>query len=213
MYKRLWAWSLLLTLLVGACGRYFHTPLQPASRQAEGMTVNDDGSITYALDRLSINLKPMTDEELTASPPGQTCPTTPIPLASGLPRATSGRRRGLPSLDSKSTTINIQGQDRSAQRPHCRGQHPAVRGAELRSIISVFSVVLAGPHGARAQDLSSPHGRAQADAVQRGLGLQRQRRTGVFSLPRPRRRCPGDPSTHRKHRLALRLCRRPGRGT
>ena len=68
MYKRLWAWSLLLTLL--ACGRYFHTPLQPASHQAEGMIVNDDGSITYALDRLSIELKPMTDAELNRLAPG-----------------------------------------------------------------------------------------------------------------------------------------------
>ena len=70
MDKRLWAWSLLLTLLLGACGRYFHTPLQPASHQAEGMTVNDDGSITYALDRLSIELKPMTDAELNRLAPG-----------------------------------------------------------------------------------------------------------------------------------------------
>ena len=70
MYKRLWAWFVLLTLLAGACGRYFHTPLQPASHQAEGMTINDDGSITYALDRLSIELKPMTDEELNRLAPG-----------------------------------------------------------------------------------------------------------------------------------------------
>lgn len=70
MYKRLWAWSLLLIPLVGACGRYFHTPLQPASRQAEGMTINDDGSIAYALDRLSIELKPMTDAELNRLAPG-----------------------------------------------------------------------------------------------------------------------------------------------
>lgn len=70
MYKRLWPWFALLFLL-GACGRYFHTPLQPASRQAEGMTVNDDGSVTYALDRLSIELKPMTDAELNRLAPGR----------------------------------------------------------------------------------------------------------------------------------------------
>ena len=70
MHKRLWACSLLLILLLGACGRYFHTPLEPANRQAEGMTVNDDGSITYALDRLSIELKPMTDAELNRLAPG-----------------------------------------------------------------------------------------------------------------------------------------------
>ena len=77
MYKRLWAWSVLLPLLLGACGRYFHTPLQPVSHQAEGMTVNDDGSITYALDRLSINLKPMTDEELNRLAPGRDLSNNP----------------------------------------------------------------------------------------------------------------------------------------
>lgn len=70
MDKRLWACFALLFLLLAACGRYFHTPLQPSNRQAEGMTVNDDGSITYALDRLSIELKPMTDEELNRLAPG-----------------------------------------------------------------------------------------------------------------------------------------------
>ena len=55
---------LLLSLAFSGCGRYFHTPLQPSERQDEGMTLNDDGSITYTRDRLSINLKPMTDGEL-----------------------------------------------------------------------------------------------------------------------------------------------------
>ncbi len=58
-------WLLLpAALLLGACGRYFAGPLQPADAQAEGMTVNDDGSITYQLDRLEITLKPMTDAQL-----------------------------------------------------------------------------------------------------------------------------------------------------
>ncbi|NKB68212.1 MAG: hypothetical protein GKR89_14215 [Candidatus Latescibacteria bacterium] len=55
---------LVLLLSFGACGRYFPGPLQPIEQQGEGMTVNDDGSITYQLDRLAINLKPMTDAEL-----------------------------------------------------------------------------------------------------------------------------------------------------
>ena len=57
-------WPLLLLFALSACGRYFHTQLKPTDRQSEGMTVNDDGSVTYALDRLSIELKPMTDAEL-----------------------------------------------------------------------------------------------------------------------------------------------------
>ena len=54
----------ILLVVLSACGRYFPDPLQPAAKQAEGMSINDDGSITYELDRLSINLKPMTDAEL-----------------------------------------------------------------------------------------------------------------------------------------------------
>ena len=57
-------WPLLLLLSVVSCGRYFHTPLIPANHQSEGMAVNDDGSVTYRLDRLAIELKPMTDAEL-----------------------------------------------------------------------------------------------------------------------------------------------------
>ncbi len=57
-------WILVTLLLATACGRYFPTSLQPSQQQAEGMAVNDDGSITYALDRLGITLKPMTDAEL-----------------------------------------------------------------------------------------------------------------------------------------------------
>ena len=55
---------LFVALACSSCGRYFHTPLEPTARQEEGMTLNDDGSITFTRDRLSINLKPMTDDEL-----------------------------------------------------------------------------------------------------------------------------------------------------
>ena len=51
-------------LLLSACGRYFAGPLLPADAQPEGMTVNDDGSVTYQLDRLEITLRPMTDAQL-----------------------------------------------------------------------------------------------------------------------------------------------------
>jgi hypothetical protein len=56
--------TLATLLLFSACGRYFPSALEPAQQQTEGMAVNDDGSITYALDRLAITLKPMTDAEL-----------------------------------------------------------------------------------------------------------------------------------------------------
>jgi len=54
----------VLIFLASGCGRYFPQPLRPAPQQAEGMTINDDGSVTYALERLAITLKPMTDAEL-----------------------------------------------------------------------------------------------------------------------------------------------------
>ena len=58
-------WILTATVFaISGCGRYFPTALQPAAGQAEGMTANDDGSITYELDRLAITLRPMTDAEI-----------------------------------------------------------------------------------------------------------------------------------------------------
>ena len=60
--RGLWLVGILLAL--GGCGRYFPQDLRPVSQQAEGMVVNDDGSVTFNLDRLAINLKPMTDAEL-----------------------------------------------------------------------------------------------------------------------------------------------------
>ena len=57
-------WMAGILLVLSGCGRYFPQDLQPVPKQADGMTVNDDGSITYTLGRLAINLKPMTDAEL-----------------------------------------------------------------------------------------------------------------------------------------------------
>lgn len=57
-------WIAVLIFLVSGCGRYFPQPLRATPQQAEGLTVNDDGSVTYALERLAITLRPMTDAEL-----------------------------------------------------------------------------------------------------------------------------------------------------
>ncbi len=56
--------AVLTATMMSGCGRYFPTPFQPAPQQPAGMTVNDDGSVTYDLDRLAITLRAMTDEEL-----------------------------------------------------------------------------------------------------------------------------------------------------
>jgi hypothetical protein len=56
--------AVVALVLAPACGRYFPTSFRPVHEQVEGMTVNDDGSITYDLERLAITLRPMTDEEL-----------------------------------------------------------------------------------------------------------------------------------------------------
>lgn len=61
--RRLWILSVLLIVLPG-CGRYFAGPLRPTTEQTTSMTVNDDGSVTYAQDRLEVTLRPMTDPEL-----------------------------------------------------------------------------------------------------------------------------------------------------
>lgn len=57
-------WMVGILVVFAGCGRYFPQDLQPVAQQAEGMIVNDDGSITYILDRLTVNLRPMTDAEL-----------------------------------------------------------------------------------------------------------------------------------------------------
>ena len=60
--RRFWILGLLAAL--GGCGRYFAGPLRPTAQQASSVEVNDDGSVTYALNRLSISLQPMSDAQL-----------------------------------------------------------------------------------------------------------------------------------------------------
>jgi len=59
--------ALALSSLLGGCGcRYLARPLEPAAANsaASGMQVSDDGTVTYAQDRLEIGVRPVTDEEL-----------------------------------------------------------------------------------------------------------------------------------------------------
>ncbi|MGY8823940.1 MAG: hypothetical protein ACKVJG_08380, partial [Candidatus Latescibacterota bacterium] len=56
-----------LIFMVGfqGCGYHYYTgPLRPGDEQTESMSVADDGTITFELDRFEVHLKPMTDEEL-----------------------------------------------------------------------------------------------------------------------------------------------------
>ena len=57
---------LLLTVIwLGGCGYYYYTgPLRPENKQADSMSVADDGTISFVQDRLEIDLKPMTADEL-----------------------------------------------------------------------------------------------------------------------------------------------------
>lgn len=57
--------ALVLLALVG-CGRYFSGPIAPApeDRQEAYASVEDDGTITAAFNRLEIALRPMSDDEL-----------------------------------------------------------------------------------------------------------------------------------------------------
>ena len=57
-------YCLVALVVLSGCGRYFGGPLVPIGEQAAQMTVNDDGSVTYALRRLEVSLRPMTDEQL-----------------------------------------------------------------------------------------------------------------------------------------------------
>ncbi|MBM3279345.1 MAG: hypothetical protein FJY95_14890 [Candidatus Handelsmanbacteria bacterium] len=60
--RRFWLLGLLAAL--GGCGRYFAGPLHPSPQQAASVETNDDGSLTYALNRLEISLQPMSDAQL-----------------------------------------------------------------------------------------------------------------------------------------------------
>jgi hypothetical protein len=66
-------WLALLSLLAAGCGRYFPGPVHPLpeSQQAPRMVVQDDGTVSYAHDRLEIGLRPLTDAELNRAFPEQ----------------------------------------------------------------------------------------------------------------------------------------------
>ena len=50
---------------VQGCGYHHYAgPLVPGQQVSESMSVSDDGTVTFVQDRLEVNLKPMTDEEL-----------------------------------------------------------------------------------------------------------------------------------------------------
>jgi hypothetical protein len=53
-----------LLALLGGCGRYFAGPLRPVAQQAPSVEISDDGSATFALNRLEISLQPMSDAQL-----------------------------------------------------------------------------------------------------------------------------------------------------
>jgi len=56
---------LTLAIVAQGCGYHYYTgPLKPAENQAETMSVADDGTVTFELDRFEVSFKPMTDEEL-----------------------------------------------------------------------------------------------------------------------------------------------------
>ena len=55
---------LILWLFFIGCGRYFAGPIRPEDQQGMSITVYDDGSVTYAHERLEISLRPVSDKEL-----------------------------------------------------------------------------------------------------------------------------------------------------
>jgi len=65
MFFRLFV-SLLVVASVGCSYRYYAGELQPLSesQQGENREVADDGTVTYKQARLSISLRPMSDEEV-----------------------------------------------------------------------------------------------------------------------------------------------------
>ncbi len=55
----------LALFFVQSCGYHHYAgPLVPGQQGSESMSVSDDGTVTFVQDRLEVNLKPMTDEEL-----------------------------------------------------------------------------------------------------------------------------------------------------
>ena len=62
---RFWYLLALFLFLIG-CGRYFAGPIQPMPKDQQGPNkiVRDDGSVSYIYERLEINLRPLSDEEL-----------------------------------------------------------------------------------------------------------------------------------------------------
>lgn len=68
----------VLVLLVGFSGceygyRYYADSLRPLDERGQeaGMTVSDDGTVTYLADRLEISVRPLSDEELNRQFPHQ----------------------------------------------------------------------------------------------------------------------------------------------
>ncbi len=57
--------TMVACLALGACAyQPFAGPLLPRGEQSQGMTVHDDGSVVFQLDRFEVTLRPMTDDEL-----------------------------------------------------------------------------------------------------------------------------------------------------
>ena len=81
VYKRLWAWPLLLILLVGACGRLLShaTPARQPPSRGHGPSTTTAPSPT-PLTAWSIELKPMTDAELNRLAPGPDLSNNPLYL-------------------------------------------------------------------------------------------------------------------------------------
>lgn len=62
---------LIATLSLADGTRYAETSLRPAAEQAEAMTVADDGSVRFTLNRFEVSLRPMTAEELNCQFPAR----------------------------------------------------------------------------------------------------------------------------------------------
>ncbi|HID10997.1 MAG TPA: hypothetical protein EYP17_06815 [Candidatus Latescibacteria bacterium] len=69
--RTFWLW--VAVFLGIGCGRYFAGAIRPMSEAQQGphMTVQDDGTVSYSLNRLEISLRPVSDEELNRQFPSQ----------------------------------------------------------------------------------------------------------------------------------------------